>query len=340
MPLIPRGASRRRRGWWIAGTVTAVLLTTAVVLTAITFPSVAATTCPGCYGLERLQPGVYAEPRLAPAERRHVAEVVEQANKRVRDFFGGRASTPDILVCLSDDCYRRIGGGRERGIAVLNRDLKVWVAAAAPYDPLPACLVGGCGRDRRGSGICDLHTRRLKADGLEVADAAWLDKQPLFDDAARLLLTLLYQRQVCSMKVLADLLEVTDTCIADLVKETRRVLEDHGHHAGTAQVRFTKPAALLDFLDTDQRPARTAIIDRLSHPILTGISRDDLLGERASAQLKSWHSLHELRCRMHKAGRPCKTIAALENYELSTNGTIPALTRQTRVIRIVPPMSD
>ncbi|MFB9893986.1 hypothetical protein [Planobispora takensis] len=48
-------------------------------------------------------------------------EVVERADKRVRDFFGGRESSPDILVCLSDDCYRRIGGGRERGIAVLNR---------------------------------------------------------------------------------------------------------------------------------------------------------------------------------------------------------------------------
>lgn len=103
-----------------------------------------------------------------------------------------------------------------------------------------------------------------------------LRTKPLFDDAARLLLTLLYQRQVCSMKVLADLLEVTDVCIAGLVKETRRVLEDHGHHAGTAQVRFTKPAALLDFLDTDQRPARAAIIDQLSHPSLTGLTRDEL----------------------------------------------------------------
>ncbi|GLW13205.1 hypothetical protein Misp01_83330 [Microtetraspora sp. NBRC 13810] len=78
------------------------------------------------------------------------------------------------------------------------------------------------------------------------------------------------------MKVLADLLEITNVCIADLVKETRRVLEDHGHHAGAAQVRFTKPAALLDFLDTDQRPARAAIIDRLSHPVLTGLTRDEL----------------------------------------------------------------
>ncbi|HEX4812520.1 MAG TPA: hypothetical protein VFV66_07180 [Nonomuraea sp.] len=94
-----------------------------MALTAIAFPSVAATTCPGCYGLERLQPGVYAEPGLTPAERRQVVEAVEQANKRVRDFFGGRASTPDILVCLAENCYRRIGGGRERGIAVLNRSV-------------------------------------------------------------------------------------------------------------------------------------------------------------------------------------------------------------------------
>ncbi|MER5997164.1 hypothetical protein ABT120_01230 [Nonomuraea angiospora] len=114
---------RKGRRRWIAGAAVAVLLTAAVVVTAIAFPSVAATTCPGCYGLVRLQPGVYAEPGLPPDRRRHVSEVVEQANQRVRDYFGGRKSAPDLLVCLSDDCYRRIGGGRERGIAVLNRSV-------------------------------------------------------------------------------------------------------------------------------------------------------------------------------------------------------------------------
>ncbi|MEV0230576.1 hypothetical protein [Nonomuraea sp. NPDC050786] len=113
----------RRKRWWIAGAVIAVLLTAAAAVTVIAFPSVAAVTCPGCYGLERLQPGVYAEPGLPQARRRQVSEVVEQANKRVRDFFGGRVGSPDVLVCLSDDCYRRIGGGRERGIAVLNRSV-------------------------------------------------------------------------------------------------------------------------------------------------------------------------------------------------------------------------
>ncbi|MFI7704229.1 hypothetical protein [Nonomuraea sp. NPDC049480] len=123
MPLIRQEGSRRGKRRWIAVAVIAVLLTGAAAVTAIWFPSVAATACPGCYGLERLRPGLYVEPGLPQARRRHVAEVVEQANKRVSDFFGGLKSSPDVLVCLSEDCYRRIGGGRERGIAVLNRSV-------------------------------------------------------------------------------------------------------------------------------------------------------------------------------------------------------------------------
>jgi hypothetical protein len=114
--------------------------------------------------------------------------------------------------------------------------------------------------------------------------------RPLFGDAARLLLTLLYQRQICSMNVLADLLEVTATCIADLVKETREILEDHGHATGTAPVRFTTCDALLAFVDSDQHPARSTIVERLSHPALTGLTRGELhdlttrLAARQSAQ--------------------------------------------------------
>ena len=100
--------------------------------------------------------------------------------------------------------------------------------------------------------------------------------RPLFDDAARLLLTLLYQRQVCSMNALADLLEVTATCIGDLMKETREILEDHGHDTGAAPVRFATAPALLSFLDSDLHPARTAITERLSHPALTGLTKDEL----------------------------------------------------------------
>ncbi|MDT0616431.1 ISAzo13 family transposase [Streptomyces lancefieldiae] len=100
--------------------------------------------------------------------------------------------------------------------------------------------------------------------------------KPLFDDAARVLLTLLYQRQVCSMKLLADMLEVTPECVGHLVAETRRVLEDHGHQPGYAPTRFTTADALIAFLDTDQTPPRTRIMENLSHPRLTGMSRAEL----------------------------------------------------------------
>jgi len=110
--------------------------------------------------------------------------------------------------------------------------------------------------------------------------------KPLFDDSARLLLTLLYQRQVCSMTVLAELLEVTATCVGDHIKETRDVLEDHRHDPGVASIRFATAAALLTFLDSDLRPARTTIIERLSHPALTGLTRNELhtLTQRLAAR--------------------------------------------------------
>jgi transposase len=98
----------------------------------------------------------------------------------------------------------------------------------------------------------------------------------LFDDTARVILTLLYQRQVCSMKLLADMLEVTPTCIGHLVAETRRVLEEHGHQPGYASTRFTTATELLAFLDTAETPRRTSIMASLSHPRLTGMSREDL----------------------------------------------------------------
>jgi transposase len=103
-----------------------------------------------------------------------------------------------------------------------------------------------------------------------------LRSTPLFNEAARLLLTLIYQRQVCSMNVLGELLEVTATCIASLVKETREILEDHGHNPGATPVRFGTAADLIAFLDQGIRPARTGIIQTLSDPALTGMSRDEL----------------------------------------------------------------
>ncbi|MFE2319382.1 hypothetical protein ACFXC8_40930 [Streptomyces sp. NPDC059441] len=132
----------------------------------------------------------------------------------------------------------------------------------AELAPLQAARAQECYSEQRGG-------RARRATGNQ-----WT--KPLFDDATRVMLTLLYQRQVCSLKLLGDMLEVTPTCIGHLVAETRRVLEDHGHQPGYAPSRFTTEHTLMAFLDTDKSPPRTRIMESLSHPRLTGMSRTEL----------------------------------------------------------------
>jgi hypothetical protein len=100
---------------------TFVVLLAFVVGVSVAFPAVAATTCPGCYGLERVRPGLHVEPGVSAEQRALVSGAVDEGTRRVAAFFGGLRSAPEFLACLTDECYSRIGGGGERGIAVLNR---------------------------------------------------------------------------------------------------------------------------------------------------------------------------------------------------------------------------
>jgi hypothetical protein len=97
------------------------VLVAAPVGVVVAFPSVAAITCPGCYGLEQERPGLYVEPGLTAAQHRDVSHAVDEGTRRVAEYFGDLRSDPDVLVCLTEECYARIGGGRERGVAVLYR---------------------------------------------------------------------------------------------------------------------------------------------------------------------------------------------------------------------------
>lgn len=76
-------------------------------------------------------------------------------------------------LCAAHGSLRQKDMLRDRG-----GDLADWIAAAEPYGPAPCCLVAGCPRDGRvGSGLCDRHTRRLKAAGLSEAGPAWLERE-------------------------------------------------------------------------------------------------------------------------------------------------------------------
>jgi hypothetical protein len=53
--------------------------------------------------------------------------------------------------------------------------------------------------------------------------------RPLLGDVDQLLITIVYLRQVCSQKVLSEMLEVNPTSIGQAIAATRRLLEEHRH---------------------------------------------------------------------------------------------------------------
>jgi hypothetical protein len=109
---------RNRLRWALGGIVVVLLAVGGFVLA---YPSVAATTCPGCYGLTRVGDDMYSERGLTAAQKDQLAALTVDARRRVETFYGDRKSEPRLVACFTDDCYARIGGGGEKGIAILNR---------------------------------------------------------------------------------------------------------------------------------------------------------------------------------------------------------------------------
>ncbi|HTJ02811.1 MAG TPA: hypothetical protein VL492_08450 [Methylovirgula sp.] len=97
------------------GVVVAATLVTVIAV----FPAAAAVACPNCYGFARVAPHLYVERDADPAQRAKAEDVVTQGRGRVASFYGGLSGNPRVLICVSDDCYRRFGGG-SRGMAILT----------------------------------------------------------------------------------------------------------------------------------------------------------------------------------------------------------------------------
>ncbi|WP_229070970.1 hypothetical protein [Actinoplanes sp. DH11] len=109
----------RKRLRWVLGGVVGVVL--AIGGLAWAYPSVVATTCPGCYGLTQVSDGVYGERGLDASQEEGLTGLAVDARRRVETFYGERRSDPRLVACATDGCYSRIGGGGEKGVAVLNR---------------------------------------------------------------------------------------------------------------------------------------------------------------------------------------------------------------------------
>lgn len=134
--------------------------------------------------------------------------------------------------------------------------------------------------------------RRYEQRGGRRRRAPGAGSRSLLTDAARVLITIVYLRQICSQNVLSEILEVNPNSIGQAIAETRQLLEERGHSISPTTLRFTTAKALTDFLDHDTAPHRPQLPELLSAPALTGMTRAELdqmierLSTRQAAQLE------------------------------------------------------
>src|SRR3954463_12088324 len=99
----------------------------------------------------------------------------------------------------------------------------------------------------------------------------------LLSAADRVLVTVVYLRQICSQNVLSALLGINANSIGQAIAETRQLLNDHHHAIPATTLRFPTATALTEFASSDQpEPPRSRVSDRLATPALTGLARAEL----------------------------------------------------------------
>ena len=92
--------------------------------------------------------------------------------------------------------------------------------------------------------------------------------------ADRVLVTVVYLRQICSQNVLSDLLGINANSIGQAIAETRQLLAEHHRTIPPTTLRFTAASALTEFVSRGQpEPPRSRVPDQLADPALTGLPR-------------------------------------------------------------------
>jgi transposase len=119
--------------------------------------------------------------------------------------------------------------------------------------------------------------RRFEQRGGPRRRAAGAGSTGLLTEADRVLITVVYQRQLCSMNVLSDLLGVNANSIGQAIADTRELLADHGRPIAASTLRFPTADALMAFASgSGPNPARPRLAERLADPALTGMTRGEL----------------------------------------------------------------
>ncbi len=142
--------------------------------------------------------------------------------------------------------------------------------------------------------------RRFEQRGGPRRRARGAGSRGLLSPADRILVTVVYLRQVCSQNVLSDLLGINANSIGQAIAETRQLLNDQSHAIAASTLRFGTARELRDFTSSGHPvPGRARAPHLLSAPGLTGMPRTDLIAltERVRPVLEARNERHRRRRR-------------------------------------------
>jgi hypothetical protein len=119
--------------------------------------------------------------------------------------------------------------------------------------------------------------RRFEQRGGQRRRAPGAGSTGLLTAADRVLITIIYLRQICSQNVLSELLGINTNTIGQAIAETRQLLNEHHYTISPTTLRFTMASAVIEFVSSGEpAPPRSRVSDQLAHPALTGLSRTEL----------------------------------------------------------------
>lgn len=104
---------------WVC-VVAALLLAGALVGVGRSFASVAGVLAPSLFGMTRISDRLFADPAMGSDQRVAVATAVVEARRNVGAFWGSVVAEPTVIACSTPGCYRRLGGGSDRGHTILG----------------------------------------------------------------------------------------------------------------------------------------------------------------------------------------------------------------------------
>lgn len=107
---------------WVGASVLAglVLLALGALLVFRGYAVPLALACPGCAGFDRHPAGLLIESGASAGDLNGIRSDMIVARRRIMQSYGGLESSPVLIVCRSEACYRRMVGARlggSRGIA-------------------------------------------------------------------------------------------------------------------------------------------------------------------------------------------------------------------------------